>query len=495
MLAMKTLHTRKTQRPVLLALKLFKLERSGKYEEGLAEVGDIWVDKTTLPRVEEFAPIDAAEMLLRCGSLFGFLGHTKHLPKSQETSRDLLMNARNRFQEIYNIEKIAECETYLALAYWRTGEYNEAKDWLSESLQHTLAPSNNTRLFTQLISCLLNLSSKNYAENRQTLTALEKYFLGSEDDYLIGDFYNHLGLAEKGCENLEKALRCFEMSRHYHQKSGHLIYQGTAGNNIAQIYKQQRKFTLAHNAIDRSASLFRQAKDKTREGFAYDTKALIYLAEGKHPEALAAAEKGVAILRRGENSGYLADTLMTKSLVEVAMTGTFSTAMFSVVEAVNIARQMTDEQRAQRFISEFDEAVERKRLRVAEPDRPSVSAKEELRLILPPALAHYTDCQGVWINNSHLEAVGLWQGSLAIVVNQLVRRGDLVAISEKATEEVSCGFYDFEFGIIGLQGPESEPQLFEEDKITVLGRIVGVCDPAKETGGKLTVEPINPVSK
>lgn len=488
MLAMKTLHTKKTPRPSVLAHKLFRLERSGKYEEGVAEVGDIWPDKAALPRVEEFAPVDAAEMLLRCGSVFGFLGHTKNLPKSQETSRDLLINARNRFQEIYNNEKVAECETYLALTYWRTGEYNEAEDWITESLGHALPQASHIRLFTQLIRCLLNLSTQKYAENKESLATLEISFLGSGSDYLKGDFYNHLGLAEKGIGNLEQALRCFEMSRHYHQRSGHLIYQATAANNIAQVYKMLGNFPLAHNGSDHAARLFRRANDRPREGFSYDTKALIYLEEGKYEQALKAVEKGIGILKNSENSGYLAETWMTRALVQVAMGDDLSPAMLSVIEAVNIARVMTDEARALRFVKEFDEAIQRKRAPKLEVELPSSAAQGDLRLVLPPALSHYTDCQGIWINNSYLEKAGLWQGSLAIVVDVPVKRGDLVAVSEKATGEISCGFYDREFGIIGLTGPESDPLLFNGDDVEVLGKIVGVCDPAKENGGRMIVE-------
>ena len=120
---MKTLHIKTSK----LCERLFKLERQGRYEDALAEIGDIWHDKTGLPDVEGLKPHLAAELILRCGSLFGFLGHNKQIPNSQEKSRNLLTHARSLFIEIYNVEKIAECENYLALTYWRTGEINEAK--------------------------------------------------------------------------------------------------------------------------------------------------------------------------------------------------------------------------------------------------------------------------------------------------------------------------------------------------------------------------------
>jgi SOS-response transcriptional repressor LexA len=142
------------------------------------------------------------------------------------------------------------------------------------------------------------------------------------------------------------------------------------------------------------------------------------------------------------------------------------------------------------LVREFELALEEKISQKAE----EISGKEksngeDLQLILPPSLAHYQDIQVIRIQNTHLENVGLKKGSLAVVVNEKVNRGDLTAISETETDSISCGFYDSEFGIICLDGINTEPQLFEEEKVKILGKIVGVC--ASETGGKMTVEPIN----
>lgn len=487
---MNILHTQKVIQPAVLARTLFKLERSGKYAEGLAEAKDFWADKTILPNVGEFAPRDAAEILLRCGSLYGFFGHTRHLPKAQETSKDILMKARTRFQDIYDIEKIAECENYLALAYWRTGEYHEAETWIAESFSHKLPNSNSTRLFSNIIKCLLNLSFSRYEENRENLTALEKYFLACDDNYLKGDFYSYLGLGEKCIGSPDKALRYFEMARHYYAKAGHKIYQALAANNIAQIYKMQKKFALSHSAIDNATDLFRKSKDRTREGFSFDTRAQIFFEEGKYAEALDAAGKGIAILKRGENSGYLAEAYLTKSVIEIFLHNDLSAAILSLLESVNIARTNIGEEKAEGLVREFEAALVKKNSAAAQPPTPVFSAKDNLNLVLPPILAHYTEYQGVWINNTHLESAGLRQGTLAVIVKEPVKKGDLAAVAENETEEISCGFYDRDFGIICLEGPDSPPLLFDENKVVVLGKIVGFCDPAKETGGKMMVEAI-----
>ena len=108
--------------------------------------------------------------------------------------------------------------------------------------------------------------------------------------------------------------------------------------------------------------------------------------------------------------------------------------------------------------------------------------------MLPPAIAHFEEYEGVWINNSDLENYGLRRGSLAVVVPCKVKRGDLVAVMEKESDLVSCGFYDADFGIVCLEAGNSEPQLFSESDITILGKIVGVGDGTPATDGTINIE-------
>ena len=80
------------------------------------------------------------------------------------------------------------------------------------------------------------------------------------------------------------------------------------------------------------------------------------------------------------------------------------------------------------------------------------------------------------------------KGSLAIVVKAKVKRGDLIAVAEVESGEVSCGFYDADFGIVCLEGADGEPQIFDEKEIRILGKIVGVSNSGRTEDGKMVVE-------
>lgn len=484
---MKVLHTEAT----LLLKRLFKLERCGRYDEAFAELNDIWEDIETLPNVEEFESYIAAEIVLRCGSLIGFLGHNKQIPNSQEKSKNLLTEVRNRFFEVNDVEKIAECENYLALAYWRTGELNEAETYVEESLSHNLPNSSLTRLYSYIIESKIDFANSKYEKILQNFAKLQDDFLKYADNCLKGDFYNHSGLALKNLGNPTEALNRLELARHYHQKAKHQIYLGTDENNLAQLYKLEGRFSKALEAIDNATRIFKQINDRTREGFSFDTKAQIYFAERKYTEALRTIEKAIAILKNGENKAYLVETYLTKAKILIYLEDIF-TAHLCLSDAIQTAKTNISEEAAKDLIAEFEKTRKEKNSPVIEKvSTEKETLAENLELLLPSSLAHYKDLQGVWIKNNHLESVGLRKDSLAIVAQEKVKRGDLVAIAEIANDSVSCGFYDADFGIVCLEGANSEAQLFDEKDIRVLGKIVGVCKSEKNPDGKTIVEPLN----
>ena len=98
---------------VLLLRELLVLERSGRFDQAFSELNGIWDDVTARPNVEGLDVRISAELLLRCGALIGFLGHSRQIPTAQDQSRNLLTESRSLFLQAYDMLKTAECENYL----------------------------------------------------------------------------------------------------------------------------------------------------------------------------------------------------------------------------------------------------------------------------------------------------------------------------------------------------------------------------------------------
>jgi tetratricopeptide (TPR) repeat protein len=472
-----------------LLRELIGLERSGQFDLAFQELRGVWDNTAEQPNVDNLDAPLAAETYLRCGALIGFLGHVRQIPTAQERSKNLLTKARTIFLEVYDLGKIAECENYLALAYWRTGEINEAQSWVEEAQSHELSEESHVALYSFVIRDLILLSQKKFVEVSANFAILEKVFESRADDFLIGSLYNNFGVAAKNLGNAVGALNALEKARDFFTASGNKIQIALAENNLSQLYKDQRLFARAHASIDRATQLFKEIKDRTREGFSLDTKALIFFDQGKFKEALQTVDKAIGILGLSENYAYLTETIATKARIQL-FSNDFSTATLTLLEAVDLAKVRIGEKAAMNLISDFEQSLkqrnEEKKPAQDQVERAGI-ASDDLQLVLPKSLSHYEDYQGIWISNSDLEQYGLARGSLAIVVRDKVRRGDLIALIELSSDLVSCGLYDSDFGIVCLEALGSEPQLFDESDVKILGKIVGVCKKEKNTDGTLEV--------
>ncbi len=466
---------------------IFRLERGGRFDLALIELRGIWDDTTEQPDVRDLDARLTAETFLRCGALIGFLGHIRQIPTAQERSKNLLTEARSLYLEIYDPEKIAECANYLALAYWRTGENREAMSWVEEGQSYKLPEDCGTRLYSYVIRDLVLLSQKRFAEVCSNFADLEDLF-AETDPFLTGSLHNNFGLAAKNLGNTAAALISLEKARDLFTSSGNTLQIALAENNLSQLYKTEKRFDQAHAAVDRSIDLYREIRDRTREGFTWDTKALIYFDEGRFAEALEAVENAVEILGKSENYAYLAETLASKARIQL-YTDDFAAATLTLMEAVDLAKMRISEDAAMNLIREFEQSLNERNVERNEPPstKRSEIASGDLKLSLPSAIAHYNEYQGVWIHNADLERYGLQPGSLAVVVPCRVKRGDLIALVEVEGDLVSCGFYDADFGIVCLEAGTSEPQLFSEADVRILGKIVGVCDPTTTTDEPMQV--------
>ena len=474
--------------PAQLAKTLRKFEWKGRYNEALQDCLEVVDGKARVPGFDDATQPERAELLLRYGALIGFCGHISQIANSQEQSKDLLTRALAEFIDLGDEKRIAECENYIALAYWRMGELNESLVWLDSSLGRTCSSSSGTRLHTHLIRALINLEKKEFEKNIDLLEGMEDTYLENGDAFLLGNYYTNLGISLKDLGRIPEALRCLKLSRYYNGKAGHKIYQGIAENNLAQLHWVIGDFEKSHKAIDNATRIFRSIKDKTREGFSYDTKANVFIAEKKYINAVRAIDKAIEILKKGENAAYLVEAILTKAKTLLHL-NRFSDAVLTLAEAVEINRVKVDEESAKKLIDEFVQVLQDVSATRSVADEAG-SSNEGLKLLVPASLAHYPSYTGIWVHSPNLDPFGLKKGSLAIVVDEDVNRGDLVAIEEVKNGLINCGIFDREFGLVCLDKGDGEPQLFDEDEVKILGKIVGVGNTTSGGNDDIVVEPL-----
>src|SRR3712207_5577736 len=86
------------QRALLRCQIAAELIHIGKYAEASEALGEFWQGVGKRPDVRGLLTVVAAEVLLQCGVLSGWLGSVRSIPDAQEKAKDLLTEALRKFE-------------------------------------------------------------------------------------------------------------------------------------------------------------------------------------------------------------------------------------------------------------------------------------------------------------------------------------------------------------------------------------------------------------
>jgi tetratricopeptide (TPR) repeat protein len=328
----------------------------GKYEEAVGFLSPYWINITERPDVSELNKEEQAEILLRCGSLIGYIGSCKQIRNAQELAKNLLIEAGDLFSVLGITAKVAECETYMASSYLRMGELDEARIWVNTAFQHNLEDDSETRLYTHIIDCLILEAEKNYVELVNKCINLENLFRSSSYLVLQGSFNSNYAIGLMRSGDKENAVKRFELAKSFYEKTKHHLYLALLENNLAGFFQLEGRYEEAHKSVVSAIENYKKAGDKTHEGYSIDTQAHIYMSEGKYKEALACANKAIKMLSNGENYCYLANSMQTKSRIEFYLKN-YAKSLKSMIAGVNIASLHISQTQADKFREDYAELM------------------------------------------------------------------------------------------------------------------------------------------
>src|ERR1700749_4961630 len=86
------------------------LIHAGQYEAAREALGELWPGVGEEPDVKGLPPALAAEVLLQCGVLTGWLGRIRSFEGAQEKAQDLITQALRKFQSQGRREKVSEAQ-------------------------------------------------------------------------------------------------------------------------------------------------------------------------------------------------------------------------------------------------------------------------------------------------------------------------------------------------------------------------------------------------
>src|SRR5690349_18641609 len=130
-------------------------EEAGEFEQAFETLQPFWPRLGERPSLSGLSLQAQAELLLRSGTLTGWLGAAKQTPGTQDLAKDLISESASLFAQLGLTEKTAEARIDLAICYWREGGLDEARVTLKHVLDMLGDSKSEQRLRALLNSAII----------------------------------------------------------------------------------------------------------------------------------------------------------------------------------------------------------------------------------------------------------------------------------------------------------------------------------------------------
>ncbi len=294
------------------------LEEAGEFEVAEEALRPFWEGVSHRPNTTGLTGEAKAELLLRTGTLTGWLGSARQIPGSQELAKDLISESSSLFESVGLSEKLAEARVNLAVCYWREGGLDEARVTLRLVLESLHESRSEQKLRALLTSAIVESAA---TRDRSALLIYKEampLFESSASHSLKGRFHTSyatvlrgLGTSESREDYIDKALMEYTAASYHFEQAGHKRFQGRVENNVGFLFATLGRFTEAQEHLTRARTLLVSVGDKGGAATVEDSRAQAFLLEGKNELAENSARSAVRLLREGGEQVLLAEALTT----------------------------------------------------------------------------------------------------------------------------------------------------------------------------------------
>ena len=305
----------------------------------------LWAGVGEQPKTEGLHPSVAAEVFLTAGILTGWIGSKHRVKDAQETAKNLLTESQTYFESAGDVMKTAAARTETAFCYWRQGQLNEARIMVREALEK-LPTAGNTRARALLKLSAIECSAARYREALAVLTDNAAIFGRLAHHTVKGGYHQemaiilrNLGRSEKRDDYIMRAISEFQKADQEFKRAHNHVYRADVKNNVGLTLFNIGRYNEAHQYLDEARRLSMRFKDRARTGIYDESKAQVFIAEGKFKEAEKAARQAVFAFEKSEHYCDMADALITQGIA-LARAGHTERAHFIFQQAIQTALQV-----------------------------------------------------------------------------------------------------------------------------------------------------------
>lgn len=436
------------------------LEEAGEFDRATDCLSPFWRGPLNRPDTVGLQEEAKAELLLRSGTLTGWLGSARQIPGAQEFAKDLISESAVLFERLDIAPKVAEAGIDLAICYWREGALDEARVTLQLVLDSLKEPRDEQRLRALLNSALVEWTATRDRDALRICKEAAPLFDLSTNDALKGKFHNTFATVLRGLgtsnhreDYIDRALVEYAAASYHFERAGHKRFHARVENNVGFLFATVGRFADAQEHLNHSRALSLSVGDRGGAAGAEDSRAQAFLMEGKYEHAEKAARSAVRSLRQGGEQAVLAEALTThgKALARLNQT---NAARATLDQAVEIAHN------------------------AGNPDRggiAAVTAIEELSASLPldSLQAYYRTAESLLANSQNL--------SIKNRLGECARRVLSIAIEQQkeatpaATEVALTPGFSLDTEVLRYEGNLIRRALEESGgSVTRAARLLGV---------------------
>jgi CheY-like chemotaxis protein len=325
-----------------------ELEDIGNYEGARQAMGELWSQVGQPPVLDGLSPEMGAEVLLRSGVLTGWIGSVKQIEGAQEAAKNLLSVSLDKFEALGDEKKVVEAQIELGYCYWREGAFDEARVILQQAIIHLSEEDNDLKAVALLRLAMVEEVTFRLSDALRLLTQAAPLFEKSNNHTIKGRFHNEFGtvlrdfgILEHRVDYTDRALIEYAAASYHFERAGHRRYQACVENNLGFLFSTIGKFNEAHEHLDRAQALMTSLKDSVHLAQVDETRARVFLAEGRVGDAEKLARAAVGVLERGGEQSLLAEALTTQGTA-LARGGQFEQAGEVLLRAADVAEAAGD---------------------------------------------------------------------------------------------------------------------------------------------------------
>jgi len=292
------------------------LENKGEYQKAREVFGDLWPLVGERPILTDLEQGLAAEVLLRAGVLTGYIGSKNQIAGAQETAKDLIGESLRTFESKRYKKKISEAQTELALCYWRTGEINEARDYLKAALSLLIIDS-DLKAKAVIRLAVVEFRAARHETALRILRRHARLFDKIQNHTLKGSYHDTLANAledlsalKKRADYVDRALIEYAAASYHFEQAEHRCYLASVENNLGMLYFRINRCNEAHKHLDRARRIFISLKDIGLVAQVDETRACVFLQQGRVIEAERVARLAVQNQEKTGRHALVAEALI-----------------------------------------------------------------------------------------------------------------------------------------------------------------------------------------